>query len=264
MTENTLRKQAVAAAQSYLGSKEGSAAHQEILATYNSHQPLPRGYAMTDKDAWCAAFVSAIAIKLGLTDIIPVECSCSQMIGVFKAIGRWQERDDHVPRPGDILFYDWHDSGEGDNTGGPEHVGIVDHVTDGVIFVIEGNFRDAVGTRRIRVDARYIRGYGLPDYGARSARKTVDDIAREVIAGQWGSGEARKDRLTAAGYDAARVQERVNELLGYTYVVRKGDTLWAIAEKKLGSGFRYTELMERNGLSSDMIYPGQTLRLPQK
>lgn len=43
--------------------------------------------------------------------------------------------------------------------------------------------------------------------------KTVDELAREVIAGKWGNGSERKQRLTAAGYDAAAVQQRVNTLL---------------------------------------------------
>ncbi len=47
-----------------------------------------------------------------------------------------------------------------------------------------------------------------------------------------------------------------------TYVVRSGDSLWAIAERLLGSGFRYPELMELNGLGSAAIYPGMELRLP--
>ena len=42
---------------------------------------------------------------------------------------------------------------------------------------------------------------------------TVDTLAREVIAGKWGNGDERKKRLTAAGYDYAAVQRRVNELL---------------------------------------------------
>ena len=44
-------------------------------------------------------------------------------------------------------------------------------------------------------------------------RKTIDELAREVINGDWGNGEERKQRLTAAGYDYAAVQQRVNELL---------------------------------------------------
>ena len=44
-------------------------------------------------------------------------------------------------------------------------------------------------------------------------KKTVDAIAREVIAGKWGNGAERKKRLKAAGYDYAAVQARVNALL---------------------------------------------------
>lgn len=47
----------------------------------------------------------------------------------------------------------------------------------------------------------------------RNEEKTVHDVALEVLAGLWGNGEDRKQRLTAAGYDPAEVQVAVNELL---------------------------------------------------
>lgn len=46
-----------------------------------------------------------------------------------------------------------------------------------------------------------------------TAKKTVDEIAREVIDGKWGNGTDRKKRLTAAGYDYSAVQKKVNALL---------------------------------------------------
>ena len=45
------------------------------------------------------------------------------------------------------------------------------------------------------------------------ADKSIDQLAIEVIRGDWGNGEDRKKRLTAAGYDYAAVQRKVNELL---------------------------------------------------
>ena len=45
-------------------------------------------------------------------------------------------------------------------------------------------------------------------------RKTVEELAREVIAGKWGNGEERKIKLTNAGYDYSAVQAKVNEILG--------------------------------------------------
>ena len=44
-------------------------------------------------------------------------------------------------------------------------------------------------------------------------KKTIEDIAKEVIRGNWGNGVERKQRLTAAGYDYEKIQKKVNELL---------------------------------------------------
>ena len=54
---------------------------------------------------------------------------------------------------------------------------------------------------------------GRLPYIAYNDGKTAEGIAREVIAGKWGNGADRKQRLTAAGYDAAAVQREVNRLL---------------------------------------------------
>lgn len=48
---------------------------------------------------------------------------------------------------------------------------------------------------------------------APGTKKSVDAIAREVIRGDWGNGDERKQKLTAAGYDYPAVQKKVNELL---------------------------------------------------
>lgn len=49
--------------------------------------------------------------------------------------------------------------------------------------------------------------------GSSGVEKPLDEVAREVIRGEWGNGEERKKRLTEAGYDYAKVQSKVNELL---------------------------------------------------
>lgn len=48
-----------------------------------------------------------------------------------------------------------------------------------------------------------------------------------------------------------------------TYTVKKGDSLWAIAARELGSGTRYPEIKKLNGLTSDVIYAGQVLKIPK-
>ncbi len=49
-----------------------------------------------------------------------------------------------------------------------------------------------------------------------------------------------------------------------TYTVRSGDSLWGIAASALGDGSRYPEIKALNGMTGDMIYAGQTLRLPEE
>ncbi len=98
------------------------------------------------------------------------------------------------------------------------------------------------------------------------ARKTNDQIADEVIAGQWGNGSERKKRLTAAGYDYNAVQQMVNRKMAAKkqpayvyYVVKRGDTLSAIASKY---GTTYQHLAQINGIANpNRIYAGQKIRV---
>lgn len=149
---------------SWLGKKESDSSFHSIIDIYNSNRPLPRGYKMKYSDAWCATFVSAVAIDCGYTEIIPQECSCYYMINKFKQLNEWVEDDSYVPSPGDIIFYDWDDNGIGDNISRPDHVGIVEKVENNIITVIEGNCSNMVKRRILKVNGRYIRGYGVPKY----------------------------------------------------------------------------------------------------
>ena len=158
------RSKIVSQARSWIGCKESDGSHKKIIDVYNSHKPLARGYAVKYTDAWCATFVSAVAIAVGCTDIIPTECSCTRMIDLFKKLGSWDESDSRTPNPGDIIFYDWEDSGSGDNVGSSDHVGIVESVVSNAIVVIEGNYSNSVKRRYININGKYIRGYGVPKY----------------------------------------------------------------------------------------------------
>lgn len=163
----------VAQAQAWLGRKESNGSHKEIIDVYNSHKPLARGYAVKYTDSWCATFVSAVAIKLGYTDIIPTECGCEKQIDLFKKLGCWIESDSYIPKAGDIIYYDWNDSGLGDNKGYSDHVGIVEKVSGNNITAIEGNKNNAVERRNLAVNGRYIRGYGVPKYDKEVVSKPV-------------------------------------------------------------------------------------------
>lgn len=97
------------------------------------------------------------------------------------------------------------------------------------------------------------------------AKKSVDEIAKEVINGQWGNGTERKQRLEAAGYNYNEVQAKVNQLVGGNkpvasyYTVKSGDNLTKIAKKY---GTTVNQLVSLNNLKNpNLIYPGQKLRI---
>lgn len=164
MTENELRQKYVDKICSWEGYSVADGRHKQIVDIYNNDKPLPANYTVKYTDAWCATTVSAAAIECKLTDIIPKECSCGRMIQGFQKIGRFMEKDDYTPKIGDIIFFDWQDTGIGDNTGWPDHVGVVRSISGDSITTIEGNISKKVGGRTIKVNSKNIRGYGIPDY----------------------------------------------------------------------------------------------------
>lgn len=223
------RSKAIELAKSWDGRKESDGSHKMIIDLYNSQKNLPRGYKMKYTDAWCAATVSALAIELGYEEIMPIECSCAQLIKKAKEMGIWIENDSYIPLPGDEVLYDWDDSGKGDNTGNPDHVGFVIEVYEaaGYFVVEEGNYEDSVKKRTMSINGKFIRGFISPKYNSEypawkddtvkveSSSKLKDEktIAREVISGKWGNGETRKKKVTSAGYDYQKVQDWVNKIV---------------------------------------------------
>ena len=171
MTERDLRRAVCEQAAAWLGCKESDGSHKKIIDLYNRYK-RPGDYTMTYADPWCAAFSSAVGMAVAVAnaldckpyELIPSSAACDPKIAQYKAMGRWDEADDTLPQPGDEIFYDWQDSGAGDNTGSSDHVGIVVEVSGNTIKVIEGNKSDAVGYRWLLVNDARIRGYGTPDY----------------------------------------------------------------------------------------------------
>lgn len=171
MTEIELRTAVCTQARSWLGRKEADGSHREIIDLYNKYRK-PGDYCMTYADPWCAAFSSAVGMAVSVAkglsckpnELIPSSAACDPKIAEYKRLGRWIEDDAYLPTPGDEIFYDWQDSGAGDNTGSSDHVGIVVDVSGSSITVIEGNKSDMVAYRTIQRNGRYIRGYGIPNY----------------------------------------------------------------------------------------------------
>lgn len=265
-------------AMSYLGAKQGSAKQKELIKAFNKVKP--HGYTAHWSDPWCAEAWSAWQILAGNTSKeVPLSCNCGVLISDAKKLGIWVEKDSTVPKIGWGILYDWADSGKGDNVGGPDHIGLVYAVDNKYIYVIEGNKGDAsvCGKRAIQIDGRFIRGFIAPKYAKTAAekkpaaKKSIDQIAQEVIAGKWGTGSDRRKKLEAAGYNYTAVQNKVNELLKQkektktktvTYKVKKGDTLSGIAKKY---GTTYQAIAKENGIKDpNKIKVGQKLKITTK
>ena len=106
----------------------------------------------------------------------------------------------------------------------------------------------------------------------KTTKKSNEEIAKEVIANKWGTGETRKKKLTEAGYNYSAIQAIVNKLIkksqnggtkketkttSITYIVKKGDTLSAIANKY---GTTYQKIAKDNNISNpNKISVGQKL-----
>jgi len=100
-----------------------------------------------------------------------------------------------------------------------------------------------------------------------NTKKSNEEIANEVLAGKWGNNPERKTKLTNAGYNYNAVQTIVNQKLGATtttstvktYIVKKGDTLSAIAKKY---GTTYQKIASDNGIANpNKINVGQVLKI---
>ena len=204
---STKASEVIKLAKSWLGKNEADGSHKEIIDIYNAHKPLARGYKVKYTDSWCATTISALAIECNATDIIPTECGCGEMIKLCQEHGIWVEDDAYIPAPGDILFYDWQDSGKGDNKGWPDHVGIVESVAGSIITVIEGNYKDAVSRRTIGVNAMNIRGYAVPKYDPEEVSFIHDGLDYSVLFDPTYYSNRYSDLRKAFGTNSAKLFE---------------------------------------------------------
>lgn len=89
---------------------------------------------------------------------------------------------------------------------------------------------------------------------ADSTTKTVSELADEVIFGLWGNGQVRIDRLTAAGYDAAAVQDAVNiKLYGKTAKKTIIEIVKEVVAGDWGNGQVRIDRLTAEGYSPDEI-----------
>ena len=252
MTEKELRQQPVNYLTGYLGIKEGSAEHKAILATFNNSGLCSR-YKMTTKDAWCATAVSVAFIASGLTNLFPcVECSCGNVIELAKKAGIWVEDDAYIPDTGDAILYDWQDSGAGDNTGWPDHIGLVVSASGGKIKIIEGNISNTVGYRTISVNGRYIRGFITPKYFSKATTNTPAAPAASTGSGGTSSGgginktERWKGKATTDGINVRKWAGKENDPCSFN-PLKKGESVSVCDEVKAADGSQWYYIKNKDG-----------------
>ena len=161
---------------------------------------------------WCAVFISWLfKAEQGLC---PKTASCVNMLAWFEQKRLLVKS----PMAGDIVFFKFPTNNRRTN-----HVGIVVSVSsDGrTINTIEGNTsvtnQDNGGKVMQRNRYKNIVAYARPRYEGTltniSDHKSNEEIAKEVIAGKWGSGNDRRQRLSNSGYDYKVIQSIVNDML---------------------------------------------------
>lgn len=198
---------------------------------YNGKKSWPGGGA-----EWCDIFVDysfivsygeETARKMLYQPQKSAGAGCKFSANYYRDAGAFIKRGEGDPKPGDQIFFGTY--------GNESHTGLVEKVEDGRVYTIEGNCDNQVKEKNYSLTYTRISGYGRPDFSLVEDKQDsqttpapqpapapetpvdtaadIDRLAREVIAGKWGNGAERKQRLTAAGHDFEAVQKRVNELL---------------------------------------------------
>lgn len=196
--------------------------------------------------AWCAVFVAwcfveaygkDAALKLLCQPTKPANnagAGCKYARNYFKNKGQLHTN----PQPGDMIFFYSKDKSQ------IQHTGLVYKVDSSKVYTVEGNTSGASGvisngggvcTKSYSLSYERLAGYGRPDFGTATvpATNTSTNVSTN----------------TSTNYT--------------TYTVKKGDSLWGIAKKLLGSGTKYTQIQKANGLSSSLIRVGQKLKIPK-
>jgi len=165
--------------------------------------------------AWCDVFVDwCFVTAFGKERALELLCQPLKSYGAgvgyscdyYKNKGQFYTK----PEKGDQIFFK-------NSKGVRTHTGLVYDVDATYVYTVEGNTSatngEGVAKKKYKLTSTTIYGYGRPKYIIEIPKKSIEEIAKEVIAGKWGNGEDRKNKLANAGYNYSEVQAKVNELL---------------------------------------------------
>ena len=197
-------------AQTQLGVKESPAGSNSIKYNTWYYGEKVSG----DNYPWCAVFVAYCFYKTGYYKIvsdIPVKENVGSWLNWAKQKGKYKSPKS-TPKKGYVVCFSWSRKKET-----ADHIGFVLSDIDGdSIRTIEGNTSDKVAERtRSKDDVIGYIAFDLPS--SKSTKKSVTEIAKEVIDGKWSNGAKRKTLLKAAGYSYNKVQREVNRLIKEGY-----------------------------------------------
>lgn len=173
--------------------------------------------AKSKKKGTCVTYVACVLQRIGLLpsgsyvwhDEGKVYGNNSKMTIIYPGNKTLSQLKSQL-KAGDIIIDgDKHDNGSG------SHIFILTGQWSGNNPIIWDNHsaQDKGGKSYTYTRNRSVIAIIRPKYSLIPATKTIDELVQEVLDGKWGSGQARKEALIAAGYDYDAVQNKINELL---------------------------------------------------
>lgn len=206
-------------AREYIGVKEVPAGSNKVIFNTVYYNRVVSGSAYP----WCCVFVWYVFKECEASDLF----YDGQKTAYCPTVAGWAKKNNLTiskteGRKGDIVLFDWNKDGVAD------HIGLIEYQNnDGTYITIEGNtsvtsnnnggevMRRQRSTSNIYMIVRpkYNEEFSDTIHDSLTAGKDTLTLAKEVIAGKWGSGDERKTRLKNAGYSYEEVQAKVNEIM---------------------------------------------------
>lgn len=153
---------------------------------------------------WCAVSCYVWAREAGGSGLVSVSPFVREHVNFHQARGSWLGRTS-APRPGDEIVFSW-----GANAS-VDHIGLVESVSAGIVYTIEGNSGDAVRRRQYAISSPYIYGFGRPAYDGSSS------------AGGGGTPISTLSR---------------SKRMEFVHVIDGGGALWTVVNTATGVGYQ--------------------------
>lgn len=234
---------------SNLDSKTGNAGDANYTKYAHDLDTLKFYNGRKNGHAWCDVFVDWCFVQAyGKEAALALTCQPSKAANNCGAGCKWSRQYyenkgqlHSTPEPGDQVFF------YNSTKSGISHTGLVYDVDGRYVYTVEGNTSSASGVvanggavakKKYLLTNSRLAGYGRPAYGTQAPAQSGGNASQSAP---------------------------VKPAIKYpTYTVQRGESLWTIAREQLGKGTRYREIMTLNGLKTDLIKPGQVLKLPVK